>query len=375
MGTRNLICIWYKGRFMVAQYCQWDGYLEGQGANILQFLLVPGNIERLKKGLTRITPVDEQTVQDILGKHRYSTYRNNQKVCECGAAVSFQEPEKCFPPTLNRDTGAKILDIIAAAQPDDYIPIQLSLEFAVNGLFCEYCYCVDLDAEVFEVFGGATYLPTITGDEKVEQIGQNRFEEVCRAAEGAPLMGKSMPALLKSWPLAELPKDTEDMVRQVAADNEESEYEEGEHNAIEDDPESDTEDDGKDADDEKSNHDDNGDEKNIQAARTKMPEVVDKSIVVPVNGKETIDGDAQKPADQDKKAVVLDKYDDGIYEERTVFKDEKETTEHKERLDSIQEDLAIEAAQLSINMERERLAVQKAGESAGDITFSIQETE
>ncbi|RAO70407.1 uncharacterized protein BHQ10_006419 [Talaromyces amestolkiae] len=370
MGTRNLICIWYKGRFMVAQYCQWDGYLEGQGANILQFLLVPSNIERLKKGLTRITPVDDQTVQDILGKHRYSTYKNNKKVCECGAAVSFQEQEKCFPSTLNRDTGAKILDIIAAARPDDYIPIQLSLEFAVNGLFCEYCYCVDLDAEVFEVFGGATYIPTTTDDDKTEQIGQNRFVEVCRAAEGAPLMGKSMPALLKSWPLAELPKDMEDMVRQVAADNEESEYVEGEHDDSEDDVESDTEDDGKDTDDEKTNNDDkpadNGDDKKSQEAGTKKPDVVDKK---------TIDDDAQKPADQDKEAAVPDEYEDSIYEERSVFKYEKENAEHKERLDSKEEDLAIEAAQLSIKMECERAAMRKAGGSAGDITLSIQETE
>ncbi|KAL3713400.1 hypothetical protein TMatcc_002103 [Talaromyces marneffei ATCC 18224] len=214
MGTRNLICIWYKGRFMVAQYCQWDGYLEGQGATILQFLLVPGNIERLKKGVGHITPVNDETVQEILSKHRFSTFKNNKKVCECGAAVPFSVQETCFPPTLNRDTGAKIFDIIAAARLDDYIPIRLQLDFATDGLFCEYCYCVDLDAEVFEVFGGATRIPNTKDDEKVEPIGKNRFVEVCKAEKekDVPLLGKSMPLLLKSWPLAQLPKDLDDIL-------------------------------------------------------------------------------------------------------------------------------------------------------------------
>ena len=369
---------------MVAQYCQWDGYLEGQGAKLLEFLLVPGNIERLKKGLTRITPVDDQTVQDILDKHSYSTFKNNKKVCECGSAVSFQEPEKCFPSTLNRDTGAKILDIIAAARPDDYIPVQLSLDFAANGLFCEFCYCVDLDAEVFEVFGDAVAIPPTTGDgdEKIEQIGKNRFLEVCRAAEPAPLMGKSMPRLLKSWPLGQLPKDLDDMLAQVAADNVgESEYEDGEREDLEDDVDdnpSEADDDAKEVvkevdqvydtkdDNRKPDHDDklayDGD---------------DKKAVVADDDKKTANDDAQKPANEDKKAVIPDEYDPLIEEEKKTFKDEKERAEYKKRIDQIAEDLIIEAEQLSLRRERERAAMQQAG-TAGDkertFTVSIRET-
>lgn len=368
---------------MVAQYCQWDGYLEGQGAKILEFLLVPGNIERLKKGVTRITPVDDQTVQDILDKHSYSTFKNNKKVCECGSAVSFQEPEKCFPSTLNRDTGAKILDIIAAARPDDYIPIQLSLDFAANGLFCEFCYCVDLDAEVFEVFGDAVVIPpTTTGDEKIEQIGKNRFVEVCRAAEAAPLMGKSMPRLLKSWPLDQLPKDLDDMLAQVAADNvEESEYEDGELEDTEDDLDDnaeadddaqevvkdvDQEDDTKDDDKKPGNEDkpaDDGD---------------DKKAVVADDDKKTTNDDAQKPASKDKNAVIPDEFDPLIEYEKTTFKDEKERAEYKKQIDQITEDLLIEAEQEPLRRERERAAMQQAqAGTASDkertFTLSIRE--
>ena len=38
MGTRNLTCVIKDGKYRVAQYGQWDGYPEGQGMNILNFL-------------------------------------------------------------------------------------------------------------------------------------------------------------------------------------------------------------------------------------------------------------------------------------------------------------------------------------------------
>ncbi|EEA23244.1 hypothetical protein EYB25_005986 [Talaromyces marneffei] len=337
MGTRNLICIWYKGRFMVAQYCQWDGYLEGQGATILQFLLVPGNIERLKKGVGHITPVNDETVQEILSKHRFSTFKNNKKVCECGAAVPFSVQETCFPPTLNRDTGAKIFDIIAAARLDDYIPIRLQLDFATDGLFCEYCYCVDLDAEVFEVFGGATRIPNTKDDEKVEPIGKNRFVEVCKAEKekDVPLLGKSMPLLLKSWPLAQLPKDLDDMLSQVAADNVgESEYEDGGNNR-EDDLDKDEKGTLNDEDDKKA-----GDK--------------DKTVT---------DGDDKQPDDANKNAVVPDEV--------------KEKAEYEKNIERIAEDLLIESAQQEIRMEKERAAMQataNAGNKERTFTPSIRET-
>lgn len=31
MGTCNLICVYYKGRYAIAQYGQLDGYPSGQG--------------------------------------------------------------------------------------------------------------------------------------------------------------------------------------------------------------------------------------------------------------------------------------------------------------------------------------------------------
>lgn len=67
-------------------------------------------------------------------------------------------------PSLARETSAGILGIIARAghaEAEDgadevkKIPVQLGLAFANDSLFCEWAYVIDLDKEVFEVYGGS----------------------------------------------------------------------------------------------------------------------------------------------------------------------------------------------------------------------------
>lgn len=282
--------------------------------------------------------------------------------------MPFHESPNCFPPTLNRDTGAKIFDIIAAARLDDYIPIYSQVEFAHDALFCEYCYCVDLDAEVFEIFGGHTDIPNDKDDGKVEQIGKNRFLEVCKAAKPMPFLEEamlSMPSMLKSWPLAQLPKDLDDMLTQVAADNagvfegnEEGDGEDDEDGGAEDAVNDDT---GKKVVDDKKT----GDE--------------DKAVNDGGDKKSQEDSD-KKPGDEDKKAVVPD-------EDKKTVDDDKKKTEHdngdlidkeyEKNIEKIAEDLLIEAAQQEIRMERERAMMQETGTAQNKdrtFTLSIRET-
>lgn len=54
-------------------------------------------------------------------------------------------------PEWSRDTGAGILPLIMEM---DKLYLQNSIEFAGDGLFCEWAYVIDLDAEVFEVYSG-----------------------------------------------------------------------------------------------------------------------------------------------------------------------------------------------------------------------------
>jgi hypothetical protein len=59
MGTSSLICVFYNSKFVIAQYAPCDGFPEGQGVEILKFLLCPGNIGSLKNGLQYIYTIDE----------------------------------------------------------------------------------------------------------------------------------------------------------------------------------------------------------------------------------------------------------------------------------------------------------------------------
>jgi hypothetical protein len=61
-------------------------------------------------------------------------------------------------PSLSRDTSAKILDIIADAKDNKPIFIRKvkdALGFAMDFLFCEWMYVIDLDANKQEVYKGS----------------------------------------------------------------------------------------------------------------------------------------------------------------------------------------------------------------------------
>jgi len=123
MGTRHLICIYHNGRFVVAQYGQYDGHPSATGMAVLRFL-TQGNIKLL---------------------------RDN---------IHFAPPPKPFNGEDEYDSrGVAILgDVATATETIDHV---FRLDFACDGLFCEWAYVVDLDdagaLEVYKgVFPGAT---------------------------------------------------------------------------------------------------------------------------------------------------------------------------------------------------------------------------
>ena len=65
MGTRHLICIFYRGEWVVAQYGQWDGYPEGQGFKLYRFLSVARNIDNLKAGLVHVYELGQEEAEEI----------------------------------------------------------------------------------------------------------------------------------------------------------------------------------------------------------------------------------------------------------------------------------------------------------------------
>jgi len=147
MGTRNLTCVVLNGEYKVAQYGQWDGYPEGQGCNIVKFL----------------RNMDEEKFRKALSKVRFATEEDHREaVFNCGGDresewITYEVGNRLAQkyPLLSRDTGAKVLQIIQDSYDQDEIVLKSnSLAFAGDSLFCEWCYVLDLDKRVLEVYKG-----------------------------------------------------------------------------------------------------------------------------------------------------------------------------------------------------------------------------
>ncbi|KAK4250480.1 hypothetical protein C7999DRAFT_38551 [Corynascus novoguineensis] len=166
MGTRHLICIFWKGKWVIAQYGQFDGYPEGQGAKVFQFLSFAGNIDNLKAGLNdHIYEPTKEEIEAIWDEcEAWDANREAQGLRYERNMFGINQ----LYPSLARDTSAGILGIIARASQTGEdnkaeggaerrpkkIPVQLDLQFANDMVFCEWVYVIDLDKEVFEVYGG-----------------------------------------------------------------------------------------------------------------------------------------------------------------------------------------------------------------------------
>jgi len=131
MGTRNLICVMKDNEYKVAQYGQWDGYLDGQGANILKFL----------------TTYDKEKFLNNLDK--YVRFGTKEELDE-----EWKQQE--LYPELSRDTGSEILKIIQKTKKN--LLLSNSIDFAADSLFCEYAYVIDFDKNTFEVYKGFNHV-------------------------------------------------------------------------------------------------------------------------------------------------------------------------------------------------------------------------
>lgn len=175
MGTRNLVIVYHKGEYRIVQYGQWDGYPSGQGLVILKWLKEPGNIEKLR------------SVLDAGDSHIYEWDPKNSTA------------EEEMHPSLSRDTGARILALALKATEENPMPVELAFGFIADYIFCEWIWVVDLDKNVFEGYGGFC---NYEGEEREK----HRFHPIIE--ESYPL-----PQLLRSFPLAELPKSKTAFVR------------------------------------------------------------------------------------------------------------------------------------------------------------------
>lgn len=172
MGTRNLTVVVADGENKIAQYCQWDGYPSGQGANILKFLQgikkKKAGVEYFKKAVRECSFVNDkeyvkiikrQTGVDVSGD--YITYEQSVKI-----------EEKC--PELHRDTGAEILNLVYTGRARK---LRDSGDFINDKVFCEWAYEVNLDKKTLTVFSGEkkksypfSKLPSVKSIEKYFKV-------------------------------------------------------------------------------------------------------------------------------------------------------------------------------------------------------------
>lgn len=172
MGTRNLTAAIIDGEFKLAQYGQWDGYPEGQGATALAFL----------------RSADLEAFKDKLRKCRWST---DEYIAEVNATPNWP---KVYP-HMSRDAGAEVLQMIADSP--DGLTLADQRGFAGDSLFCEWAYLIDFDKNLFVAFKGFNKTPVPSG----------------WFPSGAPWLehsGEYEPVMpIKAWPLDALPDEQE----------------------------------------------------------------------------------------------------------------------------------------------------------------------
>jgi hypothetical protein len=204
MGTRHLIAAKIDGVYKLAQYGQWDGYPEGQGVAVLDFLVNEMDMAAFTAALRNSRFIGQEEVNAELVK--FGADPNDHYTIRLSDYDRFSKAH----PEWSRDTGAKILSVI---QSSGGCCLRSSLDFAADSLFCEWAYVLDFDTMQFEVYVGYNKTPLTEKD---------RFFFLEPKSED----GYHPVRLLASWPMDALPQNADDFLAAFPSDDEEEEDDE-----------------------------------------------------------------------------------------------------------------------------------------------------
>lgn len=138
MGTRHLTAVKIDGEYKIAQYGQWNGYPDGQGVTVLEFvhkLKNDGILQLFKKKLRKCRWITAEEEKDLFAKINNGAFDNWGKIY----------------PQFHRDTGAEILDFVLLNSAKEII-LANNFDFAFDHVWCEYIWCIDLDNNEFGLY-------------------------------------------------------------------------------------------------------------------------------------------------------------------------------------------------------------------------------
>ncbi len=144
VGTRNAIAVVSDKKLRVGQYCQWDGYPTGQGADICEFIQTQMDLPKFKQALAECKFLSLKELQE--------------KWKELGADdsgfvnMSISDQMLKTYPAFHRDTGAKILKLIQDGKVRELDDAVSRMDLEDNWI--EWSYLLDLDTETLHVYKG-----------------------------------------------------------------------------------------------------------------------------------------------------------------------------------------------------------------------------
>lgn len=184
MGTRGLTGFIIDGEEKLG-YQQYDSYPSGVGIETLAYLRfmseTPERWEKLVSDAHKLRVVSDATpptAEDVEALKPFTDL-----------AVGEQSANDWY--CLTRNTQGKIDQILTCGYVEDHAT------FALDSLFCEWAYVIDLDAGNFEVYQGFQVQPHTLGRFASRPVN----DRVVGGEKYYPI------ALVASWPLSALPDD------------------------------------------------------------------------------------------------------------------------------------------------------------------------
>jgi len=176
MGTRHLTIVKHEDEIKVAQYGQWDGYPDGAGMIILNFLKT-ADLDQFKERLSLCEwATEEARQQQIEVMRKYTSAKSLPSDMNQKEFLSLEESEMLakLHPETHRDTGSNILELInvghfhkrelllAEGRPVNQkyelqpgkIYLSNGFPFGNDRVFCEWAWAIDLDTNSLEVYCG-----------------------------------------------------------------------------------------------------------------------------------------------------------------------------------------------------------------------------